>query len=201
LDGGVTWTPSDRNLHPFAVWDLFPIPGSQTIIAATQDGIFRSVDRGQNWTRSEAPGQFAATGVAFSPSAGGILASTASNGYFDGTTSGTVLRSSDGGSQFEVLFSGFGFTSITVDPFAPLNIFAAGFPGVVHSSDGGITWISLNDGLTDLSVTALAIDQRTGSVFAGTRSAGVFKLLRYRPRAPNCRSTRVVGNPRGSPED
>jgi photosystem II stability/assembly factor-like uncharacterized protein len=192
-DGGMTWTVPDPDFQPFTVWDIFVDPESpQTLIAATQNGIFRSGSYGRSWERADAA---LATAVAFSPSDGGIFVSTASNGYFDGTTVGAVLLSADGGLHFEALFTGFGFTSIVIDPFAPLNIYAGGFPGVVHSSDGGITWTSLNDGLTDLSVTALAIDPRTGSVFAGTRSAGVFELPRQRERVSTCRSTRVV-NPR-----
>ena len=129
-DGGVIWTVPDPGFQPFTILDLLAIPASpQAVIAATQEGIFRSWNQGQSWTRSDAPGRFLATAVAFSPSAGGILVSTASNGYFDGTTSGTVLRSSDAGLHFEILFTGFGFTSIVVDPFAPANIYAAGFPG------------------------------------------------------------------------
>jgi hypothetical protein len=45
--------------------------------------------------------------------------------------------------------------------------------GVFRSTDKGGTWSAMNDGLPDLSVKALAVSG--GTLFAGTRGAGVSK--------------------------
>src|SRR5206468_7605031 len=47
--------------------------------------------------------------------------------------------------------------------------------GVAKSTDGGKTWMLVNEGLTDLCVRTLAIDPSTpATLFAGT-STGVFR--------------------------
>src|SRR5205814_6449544 len=51
--------------------------------------------------------------------------------------------------------------------------------GVFTSSDAGVTWNALSDGLTNLYVRALALDPREPTnVYAGTDGTGVFALTR-----------------------
>jgi photosystem II stability/assembly factor-like uncharacterized protein len=45
--------------------------------------------------------------------------------------------------------------------------------GIYRSSDNGISWISVNNGLTDYDVKCLAI--KGTIIFAGTSNAGVFR--------------------------
>jgi hypothetical protein len=48
-------------------------------------------------------------------------------------------------------------------------------PGVYKSTDGGMNWIAINNGLTNPHVMALAISPQTPSlIFAGTSGGGVF---------------------------
>ncbi len=191
-DSGTTWTEPDPSFQPFVVWGLDVDPtGAGTLLAATHVGIYRSADHGRSWKQVYGSGVIA-TDVAVGAGYNGIFASTASNGYFDETTVGTVLRSSDGGSHFEPSFTGFGLTSIAIDPLAPFNVYAGGSDGVVNSQDGGITWTPLNEGLSGKLVTTLAIEPRTGSVLAGTYQAGVFKLPRHRGQVSEGRSPRAV---------
>jgi len=191
-DSGTTWTEPDPSFQPSYVWGLDIDPtDAGALLAATIVGIYRSADHGRSWKQVYGPG-VSATDVAVGAGDNGIFASTASNGYFDETTVGTVLRSSDGGSHFEPSFTGFGLKSIAIDPLAPFNVYAGGSDGVVHSQDGGITWTLLNEGLSGKLVTTLAIEPRTGSVLAGTYQAGVFKLPLQRGRVSECRSPRAV---------
>ena len=45
--------------------------------------------------------------------------------------------------------------------------------GATYFVDGGLTWITINKGLTNLAVTDLAVDpQRPGTLYAGMRRAG-----------------------------
>jgi photosystem II stability/assembly factor-like uncharacterized protein len=189
-DDGETWKEPDPEFQPFEVWDLL-VTVKGTLIAATQAGVFRSTDQGRSWEQGVGTGFFA-SGVAVTPGGGSLLVSTASNGFFDETTLGTVLRSTDEGRRFEPVFVGAGgLTSIVIDPFAPQNIYAGTSGGVVHSSDGGSSWSVLDSSLSGI-VRTLAVDSRTGSVFAGTYSGGIFKLPMSRSRVGDCRTPHVV---------
>lgn len=187
-DGGTTWAEPDPSFQPFSVWGLaVDSTEAGTLLAATNLGIYRSRDYGRSWAQVYGSG-VSATSIAVGPVGSGIFGSTASNGYFDETTVGTVLRSTDGGSTFEQGYIGLGMTSVAIDPAAPLSVYAGGSVGVLHSPDGGSTWTPLNEGLSANIVTTLAIDPRTGSVFAGTYPAGIFKL----PLQRECRAPRLI---------
>lgn len=191
-DSGTTWTEPDPDFQPRGVKGLdIDLAGAGTLLAATGAGIFRSRDRGHSWEQAGGSA-FGETGIAVGPGGSGIFVSTASNGYFDETTVGTVLHSFDEGSHFDQIFNGPGLTSVAIDPVAPLNVYAGGRGSVVHSQDGGTTWIPLNEGLAGSLVTTLAIDPRSGSVFAGTRSGLVFKLPLQRDRVSECRLPRAI---------
>jgi hypothetical protein len=47
--------------------------------------------------------------------------------------------------------------------------------GVYKSKDGGASWSAMNTGLTDLNVTALAIDPSTPTILYAGTEVGVFK--------------------------
>jgi hypothetical protein len=49
--------------------------------------------------------------------------------------------------------------------------------GVLRSTDGGASWVSLDAGLANPSVLPLATDAATGMLYAGTQGGGVFQLL------------------------
>jgi photosystem II stability/assembly factor-like uncharacterized protein len=68
--------------------------------------------------------------------------------------------------------------SVAIDPSDPSTIYAGTLGGgVFKSADGGATWRPINNGLTNLSITALAIDPGTHhTLYAGTGS-GIFKSL------------------------
>jgi len=51
------------------------------------------------------------------------------------------------------------------------------YGGVFKSTDGGGSWSTFNDGLTNLFVTALVIDPKTPvNLWAGTAGGGVFAM-------------------------
>ncbi len=51
-------------------------------------------------------------------------------------------------------------------------VFAGSYDGVFRSTDNGLSWTGVNNGLTDLNVKSLAISDT--NLFAGTINAGVF---------------------------
>jgi len=68
---------------------------------------------------------------------------------------------------------------IVVDPHGGGSIFIGLFTGGIRkSTDGGVTWSSVNIGLTDLRIKTFAMDASgPQTVYAGTSGAGVFKSI------------------------
>jgi len=94
---------------------------------------------------------------------------------------GSVLKTSDGGAHWKYLGDGlstdysFNFVnSLAIDPVNP-NIIYAGTDGVgvFKSTDGGLTWVPFNEGLTNSFVNVLAIGSAGKNLHAGTQM-GVF---------------------------
>lgn len=68
-------------------------------------------------------------------------------------------------------------TGIAVDPVEPQTVYASDYLlGVYMSTDGGLSWDTINDGLTTKAVTALNLSTDGRVLYAATSGEGVFKL-------------------------
>jgi len=66
---------------------------------------------------------------------------------------------------------------IVVDPTDSQTIYAADYhAGVYLSTDGGASWVPINDGLTMKAVTGLDISSDGEVVYVATWGGGVFRL-------------------------
>jgi hypothetical protein len=129
-------------------------------------GLYASSDGGATWTQSASnmPGAFVTMVV--DP----FHTSTVVGGGLTG-----IFRSTDSGQTFSTQ-SAAAVVQIVADPASSGRFYAAIPPnGVLTSSDDGATWTSMNTGLTDLAVSALALDASGGYLYAATNS-GVFVL-------------------------
>ncbi|MFO0728842.1 MAG: YCF48-related protein [Myxococcota bacterium] len=130
-DGGTTWGgigSAASGLSTTRIAALAVLPTDPThLLAAAEDGLFLTTDRGLSWSRVPELGMQ-------------------------------------------------GFDTIAVASRAPMTIFVGGFgAGVFRSSDGGAHWTAENDGLTDLNVTALAIDPSAPSTIYAETTTAIFK--------------------------
>jgi hypothetical protein len=196
-----TWTPlTDQQLPALSIRSLAISPADpNTIFAGTGSssslaslgspgfGVARSTDGGETWTvlaASTFAGKRITSIVPTSLDGGNVvLAST------DTVPSPGVYRSTDGGNSFN-LISGSGglpsgsISSLVADPGNPSR-FYAGRPtqGIFRSDDGGLTWTSVNTGLTGLSAASrilLSVHNSAGNnvVYAaliGSQLNGVFR--------------------------
>ena len=124
-----------------------------TIFAGTQDGVYRSDDRGENWSRTET-----LSGDVWSLAAHPNDASI----MFAGYDAGRVCRSSDGGHTWQQMnTAGLVHPHITmnpheickrvigisIDPAYPDDVYGAiEVGGLIASRDGGDTWSCITDG-------------------------------------------------------
>jgi photosystem II stability/assembly factor-like uncharacterized protein len=127
------------------------------IYAGTQDGPYRSTDRGKTWERLGFPQRGAVVwSLAFHPTRPEVM--------YAGTAPVAIYRSEDGGDNWRKLsaespehcFMGAAFptrtTRIALDPARPDDIYAAlEVSGVIRSTDGGETWTDLSRPLIKLS--------------------------------------------------
>jgi len=140
-DEGVTWHQL-RGLERKQVWALaLWARDSHVIAAGTPEGVFRTLDGGDHWTRLGAGGSTPPSPVvslAFDPKDRNTL--------YAGTPH-LAWKTSDGGANWHRLSRGMqadsDIFSIEVDPNQRGRLFAGACGGLYSSMDGGGTWSTL----------------------------------------------------------
>ena len=124
----------------------------EVVYAGTQDGPYRSIDRGNHWERLD----YSRTGApvwtfTFRPGDPDVM--------YLGTAPGEIHRSLNGGDSWQKMNATMGSNecamsfptrviAMTVDPSDPNDVYAAlEVAGVIRSSDGGETWEEITGSL------------------------------------------------------
>jgi photosystem II stability/assembly factor-like uncharacterized protein len=154
--------------HP-RVADLVSLPG-RVLIAATPQGLLRTRDGGQSWSRLELGLARAVSALAVIPGESrGVLAATPLGLY----------ESHDAGSSWTQVSRGLGDASIHALAFLPGSdtvVFATTPSGLLKSSDRGRTWQRRGGGLPYSDITGLALHPDGRTVYASDFArGGVFK--------------------------
>ena len=203
------WTPVDGPYGGTTVWDLERLPDG-SIIAATSNGLHRSVDDGYTWSGfSEGLTMFDVRDIHVDAN-GAIRIATFGHGLFsrsDASASwepaglsstyatsllepepgvllagvnGYVYRSEDGGASWSAR-SLEGY-SVWVQSMTANDsyVFAATNLGIFRSADAGLTWEFASFGLQDYDVQSIESNE-LGHIFAGVQpSQGGCSLYRSR---------------------
>ena len=196
-DNGESWRNSDdgfvRDVH---VSKLIIDPNNSNVFYATTQGeteytdkvgdgagVFKSTDRGNNWTQINNGLNSLETNVlAVDPNDSDVL--------YLGTDDDGIYKSINGGENWEKLIpsASFGVGDIIVDPQNSNNVYMGtvdyfrlsesrgvlGDFGVYKSTDGGTTWEEFNSGLNHLGVYSLELSEENRILYAGTRAGGVY---------------------------
>ncbi len=161
-----------QNIGPLGgtVFSLAVDPAAPaTVYAATQTGVWKTVDAGSQWLPSGTLlGQVSK--VAFDPAA--------ANTVF--AVTGDLDRSTDGGASWQQLLTPSGasggvaqiVSDVAFDPRTAGTLYAAVGSQVLKSVDDGDHWVATGAGLPDARVTSLAIaaGAAASTVYAGTYS-------------------------------
>ncbi len=166
------------------IWTLAIDPTSPATIYAGTDlsGVFKSTNAGSSWVAAsegiQAPGEpppgydgaLRIMELAMVPgSPEELYAATSSPGLFK-TVDGAKTWSYLG----EEIFAG-GF-SIAVAPSAPSTVYFGTTIGVFKSTDAGVTWVGVNNGLPGGTVGGLVIDPGDArKVYALVAPSGIYK--------------------------
>ena len=148
------WSPTPPSIAALAVSPTFT--ADATVFAGAEDGrVYRSVNAGRSWDS-------ASQGLRGEP----ILSLAISRGFSGQTTLflatiNGLYRSDDLGESWEPGYlGGMVIQTIALSPSFEMDqtIFVGTESvGVLRSTDGGVTWSPINEGLTDRCVNALAL--------------------------------------------
>ena len=199
-DSGESWRNSDdgfvRDVH---VSKLIIDPNNNNVFYATTQGeteytdkvgdgagVFKSTDRGNNWSQINNGLNSLETNVL-------VVDPNDSETLYLGTDDDGVYKSTDGGETWKKLNvsyipKSFGVGDIIVDPQNSNNIYIGtvdyfrlsesrgvlGDFGIYKSTDGGTTWEEFNSGLKHLGVFSLELSEENRILYAGTRAGGVY---------------------------
>lgn len=138
------------------------------LFAATEGGIYRSTDNGASWTVTGMTYSGFNTLASFPNGSGG-------KNLFGGAGGAGIWRSTDLGVTWTGASAGLVGSVGGVYAYnnSGSNLYAGTGNGVYVSTNNGTNWTRVNSGLTDTSVSTLAVSGT--NLFAGTSYGGVFR--------------------------
>jgi photosystem II stability/assembly factor-like uncharacterized protein len=159
---------------------------TSTVFAATNFGVFRSIDGGADWNQVFGAG-FVNT-IAIDPTNHLVLYAGTGAGFCipqpgnPCSPTGQVFKSSDGGATWSLLTELGGnlinnatVYAIAIDRSAPTTIYAGTYSGVFKTVDGGANWSTPD---SNFWVSSLAIDSVVSTtIYAGNKFGGVWASI------------------------
>lgn len=167
-DNGINWTNVNNGIPASLYFYSLTTDGSN-IFAGTTNGVYLSANNGNNWT---SVGWRLYLGE---PLVDGYISALAvdSGKVFAGTLGGGLYLYLNNGSNWLLSLGGSYTNLVTSLAASGSNMFVAKALGVLLSTDNGITWSAVNNGLpADCSVNKLAVSGT--NIFAGTWGDGVY---------------------------
>ena len=163
-DGGVSWESINQGLYNRTIRTL-AVNDARTaeVFAGTFDGVYRSQDSGRTWQlASEGLVELGISQLRTIPS-GRLIAALDSDG-------GIFVRADDGEVWTAVPNPGTRITQLEVAATQPPTLYSASNrDGLFRSGDLGVTWNPINEGLSSLQMTSLAVDPADPDrLYAGT---------------------------------
>jgi photosystem II stability/assembly factor-like uncharacterized protein len=163
-DGGASWQPvglQGTNVSGLALDPQHP----ETVYAGTDEkGVFKSTDGGASWH----PAGLQGTNVG--PL---MLDPQHPETVYAGTDEDGAFKSTDGGRTWRALTMLRDAELLALHPGNPAKLYAGSIGRILRSLDAGRSWRVTGRGPDAASVSALALDARTGTAYAGIEE-GVF---------------------------
>ena len=189
-DGGQSWNSvnivvSGVSIHTTSISALTVAPTTpSTLYVGTAIGVYESRDGGVTWTAGLS-GQSGIV-IAVNP----LTPTTVYAGATGSSSGSSIYESTDGGGTWNAVStnlpagafgSGVYEGNMVIDPVTPTTLYATLIPvgggalGVYKSTDGGVTWNAINNGLAG-AVWSVALDPASPStLYAGDVYGKLFK--------------------------
>jgi photosystem II stability/assembly factor-like uncharacterized protein len=185
------WTPANSGLAGLSVRAIAADASFAGRVYAATDpprtyrvraAVWSSENSGSTWSFGPGSGLYeGSSAIASDPAtaATAYLGTTSCSPREPYSCSGSVYKTTDGGSHWERLAEGVGgVISIGVDPRRPRTVYAVGFVqgfSVFRSDDAGASWRPLTNGVPN-DVTKILIDaRRPETIFAVSAVRGLFR--------------------------
>src|SRR5437867_787465 len=156
------------DLHP-RVTDVVAL-SDQVLLAASLQGILRSVDGGATWRRPSLGMWGPASSLAVSGRTLGLVLASTPLGFF---------KSVDGGDRWVLVSRGLGPTEAHTIAFVPSDdriLYATSTRGLFRSKDQGATWSQVTGGIPYTDITGLAIRPDGRTLYASDFTwGGIFR--------------------------
>ena len=160
-DGGTTWGPAPESPEPTLSALAFDRVDSQLLLAGGENGLYRSLDGGQQWQRIPAGDRsLRLSGIR------GIVTLPQSPGTFFVAAGDALLRSDDSGATFTLLAVPGRVRTFNADPITG-DLWLATDRSILFSRDRGDNW-SRSVGLSGSSIRQILVAH-----LAGTRTLWV----------------------------
>ena len=169
-DAGATWTKlAAKGLASPPVGrqalGVVAKSGGRIVLAGLQDGLYRSEDGGESWTRANRDPRITPVGVITDPSDPDLV-------Y---VTQTALYRSTDGGRTFTAFAgapSGDDFQFVWIDPHNSRRLLAGVDQGAIVSVDAGVSWSSWYNQPTGQFYHVITDDRFPYHVYAAQQDSG-----------------------------
>lgn len=141
--------------------------------AGTAYGVFKTIDKTHTWSEMN-------NGLPKLPFTSDILIDRQKPTRIFAATEDGMYVSFDGAGEWNRAgLKGIGIRTIVQHPTTASVLYTGTEDyGIYTSSDGGVTWNQINNGLEHLTVYAIAIDETTPDIlYAGTHGGGVYRSV------------------------
>jgi photosystem II stability/assembly factor-like uncharacterized protein len=165
-NGGESWHFAGNINSPKQIQSLTVNLLDYVFAASTGDGIYRSIDNGNNWTQINLSNN----------NVWSLLSVDSTSSIFAGTGGGKIFRSTDNGFGWDQVYIRPDSTNNNVRSLAKskTNILYAGLDtgGIIYSTNNGTTWTQSS--FTVNNVNAIVFNS-LNHIFAGTGNNGVYQ--------------------------
>ena len=168
-DSGATWKPANQGINPNSrVRGVAVSRDGKVVFAASEDGVYLSPDGGASWA------------VALPKKSVHSVATGAGGLVLAGTNGDGVFRSTVGGKSWEQTTTDAEWTgnivyALLVSTATPGLCYASIPNRVLGSTDGGATWRTFSRGFNWVNFRSVALDEKSGAVWAGSGRDGVVR--------------------------
>jgi len=144
VDGGATWQRRKFGSASVYVWKpvVDPIQPNIVYVGTQGDGLWKSVDYGDAWTRL--------TGLPNTVQ--GIAVDPANNSHVFASSSTGIWRSENGGATWTNVLTNPAWSVTFVAAASDIVYATSKTAGVFKSTDRGNTWVPINNGITNLTM-------------------------------------------------
>lgn len=164
-DYGVSWLLSGLQ-NQYAINQLLLLPAGVLLAASHDEHIWRSTDSGITWSKSNTLNVANRVHKLFYPSSGNYIAAGHAGGVSYSTDTGSNWLFYQGSEGYTFSVAGLG------------NYLFAGRQsnlGLIRSTDAGLSWHNLSNGLPAATFLSLLADE--GLILAGTFGKGVYRSI------------------------